>query len=74
MKTSENFTVYSIGIVHASVCSDLPKNKIAERMNREHPTGITSKWQVSDEDFKDGTKNGSKCPDHENNRHWLMVC
>jgi len=74
-KTKEyNFEVYSMGIVHASVCTNLPKAEIAKYIGEHEPAGEKLAWEVSDEDFQDGTPNGSDCPDTKGNKHWLMVC
>jgi len=77
MKTKKyNFQVYSLGLVHASVCTNLPKAEIAKHMGEHEPTGIDSAWEISkDEYFADGVnKNGCPCPYKKGNRHWLMAC
>jgi len=77
MKTEETapaFIAYAVGLVHASVCSALPVEETAARLNAEHPTGV-GPWTLSDEDFRDGTPNGCTCHDHpETHQHWLFVC
>ncbi len=74
-KTKEyTFTVYSLGLVYSSVCTNLPKDKIAEHMAEHEPTGIGSDWRIADENFASGEKNGCPCPDTKGNRHWLVSC
>ena len=69
------FEAYSIGICAASVCTSLPVDKAVEKMNATNPTGISSPWSLSeDKTFHGGGQNGCACPDHEGNKHWLLVC
>ena len=70
------FTAYAIGFVSASVCSSLPIEETTERLNAEHPTGISSRWQLSDEPtFSGGEPNPCACnrwPD--THKHYLFEC
>ena len=70
------FQVYSLGIVAASVCTDLPVAEATELLNKEHPTGIDSKWSLSeDKTFRDGvTPNGGQCDVFDHRRHYLFNC
>ena len=71
----EFFDPYSIGICHASVCSNLEPEKILERMNLEHPTGTPHEWAISeDECFAGGAPNPCQCTAHEGCKHYLLVC
>jgi len=64
--------MYSQGICYASVCTVFERDQIAAHCP---PSGTSLGWQVSDEDFQDGTKNGSPCPILPGTRrHWLMEC
>jgi hypothetical protein len=74
-----DLVVYRIGTVHISVCvpKDMTVEDVEYAANREHPTGIGSKWTVStDKTFADGTSpNPCPCDSHPSERlHYLMVC
>jgi hypothetical protein len=70
------FTAYAVGLCSASVCTSLPDEEAAERLNAGHPTGISSRWEVAEEPtFADGTPNPQPCHDHpETHRHLLFHC
>lgn len=68
------FEAYSVGLCFASVCTSLTPEAAAEKLNHQHPTGIDSQWELSDEDFSGGQINGCDCPDHKGNKHYLYVC
>lgn len=71
-----HFELYALGICSASVCSNLPIERVIERMNAESPTGIASPWALStDATFSDGTTpNGCACQANHapGARHWLL--
>lgn len=70
--TAPDFTLYAEGFCMASVCTSLTNEQATDRMP---PTGISSRWQVADEPFQDGTPNGSPCPDNPTtHRHLLFEC
>jgi hypothetical protein len=72
---SDHLFVYSEGPVMASVCTDLPKDQVANEMNRTHPTGVASGWTISGEArFKTGEPNGRVCDEDLDRRHYLMEC
>jgi hypothetical protein len=71
---TEYFKVLSVGLCFATVCTDLPDGEAGDRLNASHPTGISSRWEVSEEDFKDGTPNGVCCEKDPTRRHVLFVC
>jgi hypothetical protein len=71
MSELADLIMYSQGMCYASVCTTLPREQIADHCP---PSGTSLGWQVSDEDFQDGTKNGSPCPDLAERRHWLVEC
>lgn len=69
------FTAYSVGLVNASVCTRLPLEAAQARLNQEHPTGIDSQWELSeDKEFKSGETNPCQCEDDERNKHYLFSC
>jgi hypothetical protein len=71
-----NIEIYSTGIVHSSVCvkKGITIYEIETTVNNLLPTGISSKWKVSTEDFADGTPNPSPCETDKDRQHYLMVC
>jgi len=75
--SSPDFEIYKIGLCCASVCSTLSLEETTERLNVEHPTGITSRWEPSkDATFADG-KSPNPCPCNQNpttHKHYLFNC
>lgn len=71
-----DFWVYAMGVVCTSICTSLTPEEATERLNREHPTGVSSRWEVSeDKTFADGRPNPSPCPDHpDTHKHYLFSC
>lgn len=76
MTASYDFAAYSVGVVCASVCTSLTDEQATDRLNAEHPTGITTRWQVApDETFATGQPNPTPCEHHpETHRHILFHC
>lgn len=76
MRNRKDFEAYTIGLVHASVCSSLAIKETLKRMNREHPTGISSQWGFSgDKEFAGGQTNPCLCEDSpDTHSHYLLVC
>jgi hypothetical protein len=71
----DEFTVYSMGMCHASVCTSLSLPKATKRLNMESPTGLDNGWDKKDAPFAGGESNPSQCPDHpETHKHYLFVC
>ena len=69
--------IYSAGIVHLSVCAlkTIPVNCVEDFANAEHPTGISSRWNLSeDETFASGEQHPKECEDDSSRIHYLMVC
>ncbi len=74
-KSEEFFEAYSIGICYASVCSNKTPEEVVEEMNVWHPSGVSSKWELSeDETFASGEPNPNQCADREDCKHYLLVC
>jgi len=68
------FVAYGVGLVHASVCTDLSDEEATAALNREHPTGV-SPWSIStDKTFSGGEPNPCPCPDASGRRHILFSC
>jgi len=80
MTTLEDERIYCInspGLVCLSVCA--PKTVTPEQIetfvNDEHPTGISSPWAISDDDFADGHPNPCPCDQQPESRlHYLLNC
>lgn len=69
------FTVYAIGLCYASVCTNLSLEQATKRLNAEHPSGTTQKWQKSkDPTFHDGSPNPCNCEQGTGKKHWLFDC
>lgn len=69
--------IYSAGIVSCSVCAPggMERDVVARQVNTQLPTGIKSKWKVSDDThFKAGEPMPCDCPDMNGRKHWLLVC
>jgi hypothetical protein len=74
---SEKVEVYSWGLCHASACApdNLDGEAVAEAVNAKLPTGIESRWQISDDEtFKTGCPNPCLCDQDTSRKHWLLVC
>jgi len=73
---ANDFVAYSVGAVAASVCTSLSVEDATVRLNEQHPTGISSKWSLSeDKYFADKIhENGCQCPDYPENKHYLFTC
>lgn len=70
--------IYSSALVYCSVCADknmLPA-EIEERVNSENPTGIESRWHISEnKTFTDGNKNPTPCNKYPDTKiHYLLNC
>ena len=70
----EVFSVYALGLVCASVCTNLSIEDAAKRLNLEHPTGISSRWAKADEAFSDGSPNPHSCEKDSRLQHYLFHC
>ena len=72
------FYVLAWGLVAMSICTSLPMEEAERRANFEVPTGISSRWSKSADDyFSNGAEypNGMACPEYpESHRHWLLNC
>lgn len=71
------YCIGSPGIVAVSVCApkDTPREQIEEWVNGEHPTGISSPWAISGDDFAEGQPNPCPCDQEPDARlHYLLNC
>lgn len=65
------------GLCACSVCvpADWTKEQIESEANRKSPTGISSKWGISEEPkFATGHENGCDCDQVKSRKHWLLNC
>lgn len=65
------------GIVCLSVCvpKDTPREDIEAIANAAHPTGISSRWSISeDTEFAPGQPMPCPCEQEEGRLHWLLNC
>ncbi len=74
-----DITFYSVGFCCLSVCAanDVSDSTVVVRANVEHPTGIASGWEVSeDKTFADKRyPNPCPCEDKpDTHRHLLLNC
>ncbi len=67
-------TLGSPGLVVWAICTNLDQAEAIEHANRVSPTGISSRWQLSDEKFPDGEDNPHVCPDDSECKHYLLNC
>lgn len=75
LERGDEFVAYAVGLLCMSVCTSLTPEEATQRLNMEHPTGITSRWAVADEEFAGGESNPCPCPDHpETHKHYLFNC
>lgn len=70
----EHFEVYAIGLVCASVCTNLSIREATKRLNIQHPTGISSQWRKSTDNFSDGSLNPHFCEQNGGYKHYLFNC
>ena len=72
----EELEVYSNGLVHCSLCTNIKSKKRVEQMvNLKNPTGISSPWRISKDNFRSGESNPCPCERKpETHKHYLMEC
>jgi hypothetical protein len=70
------FTPYAVGLCRASVCTSLPKEEVAARMNMVCPTGIDTQWTLApNSTFGTGEPNPCPCSDSpDTHKHYLLHC
>ncbi len=76
-KMEDELEVYSLGIVHCSVCTNIKDPERVEMLvNMRCPTGTSSNWKISEEPkFHTGHTNPCPCEQKpKTHKHYLMVC
>lgn len=74
---SKELVIYSNGVVHCSVCTNVKdKKRVEELVNQKNPTGISSHWKISEnKTFATGESNPCRCDTKpETHVHYLMEC
>jgi type IV pilus biogenesis protein CpaD/CtpE len=76
----EKVEIARAGVLSMIACAtkDATKEEIEEYVNTQHPTGISSKWTITDEPFNKGslieTPNPGQCELYHDRLHYLLVC
>lgn len=68
---------YAVGLVCASACapSEATREEIEAAVNASHPTGISSRWHISeDKEFSGGQPMPCPCESNPDRLHWLLNC
>lgn len=68
--------IYSKGLRYSSVCAhkDTTLSEITAFINKENPTGLDHGWELSVEDFADGSPNPGDCDEDSDRTHFLFKC
>jgi len=64
-----DFEILGYGLVDALICTRLSIKEATIRLNRELPTGISSKWEFNGE-----PANQAPCQDDEGKTHYRLFC
>lgn len=65
------------GLVTMSACvpKDMSRETIEKEVNLENPTGISSQWAITEDDFADGNPNPCPCDrEPEDRLYYLLHC
>lgn len=68
--------VFKVGLLYTAACApaEMTPEQVGGAVNVEHPTGISSAWQVSEQPFEDGPNPAPCADDPEGRLHWLLEC
>ncbi len=76
--TDKSVVVYGGGPICISVCApkEMTVEEVAEQVNKQRPTGISSEWRVDKRPtFRGGKPNPCPCDMRPEIRlHWLLSC
>jgi len=64
-----DFQIMHVGLIDAVICTSLPIEGATARLNREYPTGISSKWA-----YDGKKKNRAPCSDEQGKMHYRLFC
>ncbi len=71
----QEFVIYSTGVCYMSVCTSLSPEEATARVNAEAPTGVASKWELSEATFRTGQPNPCPCDKKpKTHKHFLFSC
>lgn len=76
-KTDEALPFYTLGhqgLVAWAICTNLPQDEALAHANSIGPTGISSKWALSEDKFPGGEANPHNCPEKPEYKHYLLEC
>ncbi len=76
-KTKEEISFYTLGhqgLVFWAICTKLPQEEAIAHANSIGPTGISSRWQLSEDKFPDGKDNPHDCPEMPGHKHYMLNC
>lgn len=68
-KQEVDFEILHIGLIDAVICTRLPIEEAARRLNAESPSGIKSGWS-----FDGKRESKSPCPDGQGKTHYRLYC
>ena len=68
------YTLGNVGLVSWAICTDLPQDKAIAKANSLNSTGISSRWQLSKDNFPAGEENPHDCPHNPGHKHYLLEC
>ena len=68
-KPSIDFEILHIGLCDAVICTRLPIDEAAARLNRESPSGVSHPWSFDGE-----ASNHFPCPDGQGKTHYRLFC
>ncbi len=68
--------IYSRGLCAMSICvdADTDRSEIERIANTMNPTGISSHWKISTDNFNSGEKNPHPCEAADGKLHYLLTC
>jgi hypothetical protein len=71
-----DFVVLSWGLVYMTVCVEksVTRETIEQKANFSQPTGVSSPWRISEENFRGGEPNPCPCPKLGDRLHYLLNC
>jgi len=73
-ESEKHFTTYSVGIVCASVCTDMGVKEATDRLNMEHPTGVGPWFLSEDKTFRNEQPMPCVCERDPTRMHYLFNC
>lgn len=68
-KPSVDFEILHIGLCDAVICTRLPIEEAAAKLNGESPSGVSHPWEFDGE-----VSNQSPCPDGQGKTHYRLFC